>query len=162
MTRAKGGATLCPSAPAQPGALLIGVVGPGGRVGNLLTPIPIDDRFIELAQRQGSVEARFRLASPCQQARCAHWNGHCELIGELQEAGAARSVIPEQSVLRPCGIRSSCRWYRQEGGEACAVCSIVVSDQQAVRSFEAAKAASPGTDLTHASASAGRFDSPRP
>ncbi len=73
---------LCPSAPATPGALLIGVVEETRRVANLATPIPVDDGFVEAARAHGSPERRFRFSIPCVEGRCGHWTGSaCGLIG---------------------------------------------------------------------------------
>ena len=125
------GPVLCPSAPAAPGAALVGVVEAGGRVVNLVTPLRIEAGFVEAAAAGPPLEKRFRFAAPCQQGRCGHWAGHqCGLIGQLRQAAADLGQGDDARALPPCAIRAQCRWWRQSGREACAVCSLVVTDQR--------------------------------
>ncbi|OUM00327.1 hypothetical protein [Variovorax sp. JS1663] len=130
------GEALCPSAPAAPGAALIGVVGADARVVRLITPLTIDASFVAAAHRDGAApERRFRFASPCQEGRCAHWAGEqCGLIGQLQHAAAGMVEQEEEGTgsLPPCPIRARCRWWQQRGRDACAVCALVVTDQRPV------------------------------
>ncbi len=126
--------TRCPSAPATDGALLIGVVAADGRVVNVGTPLTIDAAFIEAAEAYGPPEQRFRFSSPCLKGGCRHWNGQCGLIGELynsaSEAGEELAVL----ALPRCAIRAQCRWWRQRGRDACAVCPLVVTDTRSLAS----------------------------
>ena len=117
---------LCPSAPAEPGALLLGLIGEGGRLERLLTPLAIDQNFIEVAQRNGGLLGkRFRFSSPCQRGGCGHWaDDSCGLIGQLQDSVEQKSIKVD-SALPPCAIRKDCRWWEQSGREACAVCTFV-------------------------------------
>jgi hypothetical protein len=125
--------TLCPSAPATPEAMLIGLVVESGRVANLATPLTIDSAFIDAAQSQGPPEQRFRFASPCQERRCGHWTGHeCGLIGQLYNFAIEEGEELADGALPRCGIRAQCRWWHQRGRDACAVCPLVVTD---TRSF---------------------------
>jgi hypothetical protein len=123
---------LCPSAPAEPGAQLIGVVGAQGQVEHLLTPLVVDASFIDTARRHGGLLGkRFRFASTCQQGGCSHWADHaCGLIGRLQDAAQAQA-IERRTSLPECGIRKQCRWWMQSGRDACSVCTLVVTDQRA-------------------------------
>lgn len=127
-----GRAPLCPSAPARPGALLLGVVGGTGRLERFGTPIEISAEFVETAGRAGPVEARFRAASPCQTGRCVHWEeARCGLADKLVDAGASFNSTAGTGRLVACPIRAECRWWQQRGAQACAVCTIVVTDQSA-------------------------------
>ena len=131
MSRGVNIVTLCPSAPAAPGASMIAVVEQDGGVTNLLTPMIIDEEFVRSASAFGPLGKRFRFASPCQEGRCANWSGReCGLIGRLEES--ARSNFPGNTApaLPPCAIRAECRWWLQRGRDACLVCSIVVTDQR--------------------------------
>ena len=122
----------CPSARAQEGAILLGVVGPDGRVGYISPAVRIDDRFVETARRQGSPEQRFRFAGTCVECRCKQWdNGRCGVIDTVLEAKAAAVDPPEPESLPRCGIRPSCRWFHQTGPAACAVCPFVITDSDA-------------------------------
>jgi hypothetical protein len=132
-----GDFTRCPSAPATEGALLIGVVGADGRVANLGTPLPIDAAFIETAKAQGAPEQRFRFSSRCQKERCLHWQNHeCALIGELHAAALEAGESLKAPGLPPCAIRAKCRWWRQRGRDACAVCPLVVTDTKSSRTLD--------------------------
>lgn len=132
MSREAAGPPLCPSAPAAPGAKLIGVVEADGRVVNLITPLTVDANFVASAGHGGgSVGKRFRFSSPCQESRCGHWAGHeCGLIGQLREAAIQLDPGVDPRPLPPCAIRAQCRWWQQRGREACAVCAMVVTDQR--------------------------------
>jgi hypothetical protein len=121
--------TLCPSAPAGEGASLIGVLAADGRVVNIGTPLPVDRAFLEAAQAHGPPESRYRFSSPCQKERCGHWTGHqCKLIGELFNTAIEAGVELSTTALPRCAIRAQCRWWRQRGRDACAVCPLVVTD----------------------------------
>jgi hypothetical protein len=126
-----GSGTLCPSAPAEPGAALIGVVSPDGRVAQLGTALRIDDAFLENAKAHGPLEQRFRFAAPCQERNCVNWTGSaCGLIGELHRFVSAADLLVSGKPIPRCPIRSRCRWWQQQGPEACAVCSLVVTDSR--------------------------------
>jgi hypothetical protein len=119
---------LCPSARAEPGAALIGVVGEDGTVGLLKDPLEIDQAFIDEASVDGArLEQRFRFTAPCVEDRCSQWDGcKCTVIEQLQTF-----LTPEdEHSLRPCGIRSACRWFTQAGPDACRVCLFVITDSR--------------------------------
>jgi hypothetical protein len=65
------GHRLCPSSPAQPGAILLGIVGPEGKVGYLTPQMRIDGEFMEIAAKGRSPEKRFRFAGDCVEGACA-------------------------------------------------------------------------------------------
>ncbi len=131
MSRDAAGSALCPSAPAAAGASLIGVVDAKGRVVHLITPLVVDENFVEVARRNGTPERRFRFSAPCQEGRCSHWAGQqCGLIGKLHGAAAEIGLSNDEAPLPPCTIRSQCRWWQQRGRQACGVCSVVVTDQR--------------------------------
>ncbi len=120
---------LCPSAPAAPGAELVGVIEPGGRVVNLPTPLAIDENFVESARGAAPLEARFRFSSACAEGRCGYWAGtQCGLIDRLTQSIAAEAA----EGLPACAIRSRCRWWQQRGRDACAICSYVVTGTPAM------------------------------
>jgi hypothetical protein len=134
-----GDSTRCPSAPAADGALLIGVVTADGRVANLGTPLPIDAAFLEIANAVGAPEQRFRFSSPCQKQRCIHWKDReCGLIGELYTTASEAGENLEAAALPRCAIRAECRWWRQRGRDACAVCPLVVTDTKSANGADTA------------------------
>ncbi len=127
MTQTPGRTILCPSARAEPGAALIGVLGPDGRMGFLKDRLEIDQAFIDQVSADGRPEQRFRFSAPCVEGRCQQWTGdRCGVIGEVQ----AQLGAPEDptSALGPCAIRSACRWFDQAGPDACRICPLVITD----------------------------------
>lgn len=121
----------CPSAPAEPGALLIGIVGDDGIVQPVPTRLEIDDDFITLAGKIGAPEARFRFAGRCVEGQCRQWTGNsCGVIERVLAGMSDQQIDPAVSLPR-CAIRGSCRWYSQRGAEACRACVYVVTDQRA-------------------------------
>ena len=122
----------CPSARAEPGALLIGIVGSDGIVQPIPTRLEIDADFVERASRIGPPEARFRFAGRCIESGCSQWSGNsCGIIEKVLTGMEAQSVTPAEALPR-CAIRGTCRWYAQRQGEACRACIYVVTDQTAV------------------------------
>ena len=112
----------CPSFYALPGSLLLGRVGEDGTVGILADPIEVDMAFLDqLRSRDVEPEFSYRFAGPCHQSACKQWSdGECQLVNRLVYASSAITTgLPE------CGIRSRCRWFRQNGESACGVCSLV-------------------------------------
>jgi hypothetical protein len=120
---------LCPSAPAEPGATLIGVVGTDGRVAHLGTGLTIGPEFIKEAIVHGPLEQRYRFSSPCQEKKCTNWNGaSCGVIEELH-ASVSSSGKAKAEKLSPCSIREHCRWWLQSNIEACRVCPMATTEQ---------------------------------
>jgi hypothetical protein len=67
--------------------------------------------------------AIFRLAATCEENKCSHFDGtNCRLATRIVERMPA--VV---DALPPCLIRKECRWYSQEGGEACKRCPQVTT-----------------------------------
>ncbi|MES2436096.1 MAG: hypothetical protein V4586_19965 [Pseudomonadota bacterium] len=115
----------CPSAPATPGAGLLGVLGPDGKIHNLRTPITVDADFLNAAKAAGPPEARMRFTGTCQTSGCSQWTGsRCGVIDRALQALQA----PVQPELPPCTIRATCRWFAQTGPKACATCALIVTD----------------------------------
>jgi|RhiMethySRZTD1v2_1073278.scaffolds.fasta_scaffold256219_2 hypothetical protein len=118
---------MCPSA--QPGMKdprLIGVVTHDEgepRIAYLNEQVPItEELLVQIGPAQPSQV--FRIAAHCEEKRCTHFNGQrCKLATRIVE------VLPAVvDALPHCLIRSSCRWYAQEGKEACFRCPQVVTE----------------------------------
>lgn len=109
---------LCPSAPCEEGAHLIGRVQEDGTLAMIRSPIAIGVTFVEQARLNGDPEANFRFAAPCAQAHCLHWAGRCSVADRV--ADTAR--VDQDTSLPICGIRAECRWYNQDGPPACSGC----------------------------------------
>jgi hypothetical protein len=66
----------------------------------------------------------FRIAATCIEHDCQHFDGkQCRLIGRIVDG---LPTVTES--LPPCPIRANCRWWHQEGKEACRRCLQVVRD----------------------------------
>jgi hypothetical protein len=126
-----GRADLCPSAPARPGALVIGIRGEDGSVHYLRDRLSVDEEFLSRAEQRGDPEQRFRFSSPCQQHACQQWaDGQCSLPARLSEL-----LEPTESFapLPRCAIRAHCRWYAQSGHAACHICPLVSTRESSMR-----------------------------
>ena len=129
MSKSPDSPALCPSAPGTPGALLIGVVEENGLIANLGTPLPVDAGFLEAVATHGPPERRFRFSSRCVEGHCSQWDGRgCGLIDRVVGYVATEHALETQATLPRCGIRASCRWWRQRGASACMACPLVVTD----------------------------------
>lgn len=117
---------LCPSGRCEEGSLLLGIVQGDGRIGFLGAPLRIDEAFVARAKEGRAPERRFRFGGRCIESGCRQWTGsRCGVIDDVMaEAGPQ----PAADGLPACGIRPQCRWFRQSGAEACAVCPFVITD----------------------------------
>jgi hypothetical protein len=125
----------------------VGVVGgtvENPRVTLLPTTLPVTDELLELARPVRPTEV-FRFAAPCLCNGCSHFNGtNCRLATKITRLlPTATDALPE------CAIRPQCRWYRQEGSDACQRCPAVVTDDT-FRSSEIRVAADPATPVPNA------------
>ena len=116
----------CPSARAEPGALLLGLHGAEGRTVPLRTAMVVDEGFIASARESGPPEARMRFANACVKGNCAQWTGHH--CGVIERVLSHLGTPPAPDTLPPCLIRATCRWFAERGGAACGVCDLVVTD----------------------------------
>ena len=118
---------LCPSAqPGMQGLRLLGVLEPtaeGPRLAYLNEDVPVTDDVLGLASPAQPTEV-FRLAAHCEERRCTHFDGErCKLATRIVQ------ILPAVVEALPiCLIRSSCRWYEQEGKEACFRCPQVITE----------------------------------
>jgi hypothetical protein len=120
--------SLCPAARCEPGAHLVGVVQPSGRVAFLPPGARVDEEFFQLANRPAST-VRFRYGSRCAESGCAHWQG--KRCAALEEVRAHLAPFAQTSSAN-CSIRPQCRWHQQAGDAACAVCPLVTAELMAV------------------------------
>lgn len=116
----------CPSAQPSVDGVVIGVVtGPpdAPRIGYLTEPQPVTHEILELAAPADPAQV-FRMAAPCMGDGCKHFSaGDCNLVKRIVAA-----LDPVVSGLPPCRIRTTCRWFRQEGRGACLRCPQVVTN----------------------------------
>jgi hypothetical protein len=121
---------LCPSInPIGPDALVFGVLtgsaAEGLRVGYLTEPVPAVPELLAAAAPAKPTEV-FRAAAPCVERACKHFDGtNCQLAARITAMlDSAVSALPR------CAIRPDCRWFRQEGREACLRCPSVGTEQR--------------------------------
>jgi hypothetical protein len=116
----------CPSAqPDMEGARVFGVVTEaedGPRVGYLSEHATVDGALLEALEGVKPTEV-FRFAAKCEERKCSHFDGaHCTLAQRIKAA-----LQPVVDRLPPCAVRSTCRWYAEQGGEICLRCPQVVT-----------------------------------
>lgn len=117
-------AKLCPSARCEEGAQLLGVVKDDGHVDIIKHPFPIDGTFIEVANQGQAAETKFRFTNKCIKSGCAQWTGErCGIIDKIIDHIKDE---PQRYAIPDCSIRPNCRWYHQQGQEACKACPLVV------------------------------------
>jgi hypothetical protein len=119
-------ALLCPSAqPDQRGAVAIGVVGgtaDSPKLSYLRSPLPVVQQLLDLASPVEPTEV-FRFAAPCVETSCQHFvEERCALAEKI-----ARLVNGEDYGVPACRIRPRCRWWNQEGTQACRRCPMIVT-----------------------------------
>jgi hypothetical protein len=117
----------CPSAPANAeNARVFGMYtgAPGAhRVGYLTEALPVSDKLLALAGDAEPTQV-FRIAGRCDSSGCNHFRDNsCTLAQRIVEG-----VRPVVNALPLCQIRSTCRWFRQEGKAACFRCPQVVTN----------------------------------
>ena len=118
--------TLCPSATAQEGALLLGVVGPDQSVQFLSEPEPMTADLTEAVTAIDHPEQHFRFANRCVKSGCSQWqSGRCGVIDLVM---SVNQHLAEPVALPHCAIRAQCRWYKQTGPTACSVCPFIITD----------------------------------
>ena len=120
---------LCPSAqPDMEGSRVIGVytrLDENPRVGYLERTLEVTAELLSLAGEVRPTEV-FRFSAHCEEARCSHFDGQsCKLATRIVQ------ILPAVvDALPPCQIRGDCRWYRQEGRQACFRCPQVVTQNE--------------------------------
>lgn len=116
---------LCPSSKAQDGARLIGIRQDDGTVAILPQPLQINEDFILEANRSSRAEQKFRFTNKCVESGCTQWTG--SRCGVADKVISVIHDLPVQEALPDCGIRPQCRWFRQNGPDACRVCPFVIT-----------------------------------
>jgi hypothetical protein len=118
---------MCPSADAEmSGSQIFGIVvgtPDEPHVVHLERVKPIPPELLALDSPVKPSEI-FRIAAPCIENGCVHFDGaKCRLTARIVDG------LPTVTERIPaCAIRSTCRWWYQEGAAACTRCQQVVRD----------------------------------
>lgn len=117
---------MCSSAqPGEPDSMVFGVITQANerrRVGYLTEPQPANEVLLALVEPALPTEI-FRLAAPCATHTWGHFaGGSCKLASRT-----GKNTSPVVDRLPPCRIRPTCRWFLQEGRQACVRCPQVVT-----------------------------------
>jgi hypothetical protein len=116
--------TTCPSAPAEEGVVLFGVIKGKSEVVFISPNIPVTPSLLSSFAQSGiPVENRLRFASRCLEHHCVQWSG--DRCGLIDRAVPDLEKDELANPLPKCGIRATCRWFSQHGRMACAVCPEV-------------------------------------
>jgi hypothetical protein len=99
-------------------------------VGYLTPQLVVDGAFAARAREHASApETRFRFAQPCVEGACHHWTGHaCGLIGRVRRALDDAGETAGATAPPRCSIRHACRWFAQDGLDACRACPLVITE----------------------------------
>ncbi|MEY2474046.1 MAG: hypothetical protein QOK28_3375 [Actinomycetota bacterium] len=94
----------------------------GPRVAYVDRPQKATPELLQAAEP--AVSQVLRLAAPCEEARCAHFDGHdCRLAQRVVQL-----LDPVVKSLPAGTIRTECRWFAQEGRAACERCPQVLTE----------------------------------
>jgi hypothetical protein len=117
---------LCPSFQCEEGAILLDIVKKDGHISFASEKIVVDKEFVQIAHLGRSPEKRFRFSGKCMNEKCKQWTGKsCGIIERIIETFGPTNTSIE---LPKCSIRAQCRWYKQCGSKACAICPEVITD----------------------------------
>ena len=115
----------CPSAqPDMDGAQVFGVI-----LGEVDEPMV---SYLQQPVAPGEVSAFLhgeeptrvlRFAAPCEESRCVHHDGASCTLGSR----VANYVPAVVHVLPRCAVRSTCRWFAEQGRSVCLRCPQVVT-----------------------------------
>jgi hypothetical protein len=118
---------MCPSAqPDMAAARVLGVVGgtaEAAQVAYVNEHLPVSNELLAAAAPLKPTEV-FRFAAHCEGKACRHFDGtNCNLATRIVQ------ILPAVvDALPACLIRPTCRWYQQEGRDACMRCPQVVTE----------------------------------
>jgi hypothetical protein len=118
---------LCPSAPCEEDALLIGIVQPDATVAIAARAIPVSREFVATASAGRKPEMRFRFAGACVEGNCAQWKkGKCGIPDRVRKSLTDREL---PAAVQTCAIRPDCRWFAQDSYAACKLCPLVTTQR---------------------------------
>lgn len=93
---------------------------------HLTRTLPVTNELLALSGPVSPTEV-FRFAAPCAGHSCQHFDGKdCRLVTRIVQI-----LPPVASGIPPCSLRPTCRWWQQEGKEACMRCPQIVTETYA-------------------------------
>jgi hypothetical protein len=120
-------AKLCPSHRCRAGSQLLGVRQEDGTIAILPQALPVTADFIEqVSHHEMPPEQRFRFANKCIEGGCGQWTGTTCGVADKWVKQLHRIQPAEE--LPACSIRPRCRWYSQNGADACQMCPYVLTE----------------------------------
>ena len=120
---------LCPSSECSETNRLLGYVRPDGRVERFPEPVAIDRATARAAAHDAALRLRLRFVGPCAQGGCRNWGeGKCKVAALAVAAASDVGILEKSKKVRPCSIRSECRWFYEQGPAACKACEYVVTE----------------------------------
>ena len=116
----------CPSAPHNlPGAKLLGVVlgeEDAPRVAYLKKKVELKDA-VDTEKLDIDPGHAFRFSGKCANSGCGQWkDGGCRLGKDITE-----KLAPVVQTAPACSIRATCRWFEENGVQACLRCPQVTT-----------------------------------
>jgi hypothetical protein len=122
----KKGSKSCPSSTLSDGAILLGVVNKNGTVGFISNPVEVSGKLYDELREQDNPEKHYRFSSSCVESGCHQWQQQqCSVIKKIMHANEDAEL---EQQLPDCSIRSSCRWFFQEGAKACSFCPYIITN----------------------------------
>ena len=117
----------CPSAPpASPDARVFGIVshfGGSTRVEYLEKGVEVPKSVVESLQGVSPTRI-FRFSAKCVEGGCAQFrDGGCRLGRDM-----VRELKPVVDTAPACTIRSTCRWFAENGAAACRRCPRIATE----------------------------------
>jgi hypothetical protein len=93
------------------------------RLTHFPSPLLVTEELLEMSAPVAPTEV-FRFAAPCMGSGCQHFHDHqCGLVTQIVQ------ILPAVIANLPaCSIRSTCRWWHQQGRAACMRCPQVVTE----------------------------------
>lgn len=119
--------SMCPSAPFTNKSHLLGGVNAKGEIDYFGGPIQLTEVTVKYLSNLGSPEKQFRFTTLCQEELCGQWkNGGCSVGNAIANSD---NQTGKSDFKKPnCGIRSACRWLKQEGPSVCKFCNLIITD----------------------------------
>ncbi|MEO0389343.1 MAG: hypothetical protein AAF218_00230 [Pseudomonadota bacterium] len=89
-------------------------------------PLVMDAEDVAAAGAHRAPETYLRFANTCVTQACQQWqNGRCTVPDQVADHLDTKGLT---ATPQKCAIRDSCRWFGQDGINACRLCPWVLTD----------------------------------